>query len=285
MNPNNSKPEASTPQENPTPRFRLLKVGETVPENAETWVSGCGPWTKTKSLSFAPEVVAENMWPIRVPIPSPSTPDTDRRKAWYRGEAVPVTNVCVVDGDRFVTILHGARQFSVNESSLDFSWDCKEHSETNVQKSAISEAETAVLPREAWMADSRPLLAEIEKLSAERDEAKLTASKILCEWGAVTIERDSLKASHSTLVEVVTALRDALDEIANSEGECCQRCEGNGRLWADGKAHHPNENMPTRPCPPCDGEGRIYPDIKQIAIDALALLDSPPVVDALRSTK
>lgn len=89
--------------------------------------------------------------------------------------------------------------------------------------------------------------------------------------------------SHSILLEAVTTMRGALDEIADSEGVCCQRCEGNGRLWADGKAHHPNENMPTRPCPPCDGEGRIYPDLKQIAIDAMALLDSPSLVAAVKA--
>lgn len=53
--------------------YRLLKIGEAIGDDAETWVSGMGPWTNTKSLSFAPHVVTESMWPIRVPVTSPST--------------------------------------------------------------------------------------------------------------------------------------------------------------------------------------------------------------------
>ena len=35
----------------------------------------------------------------------------------------------------------------------------------------------------------------------------------------------------------------------------CSRCEGEGRLWADGQAHHYSETRPTKPCPNCDGTG------------------------------
>ena len=28
-------------------------------------------------------------------------------------------------------------------------------------------------------------------------------------------------------------------------------------MWADGKAHYPMENLPTKACPNCDGDGRV----------------------------
>lgn len=40
------------------------------------------------------------------------------------------------------------------------------------------------------------------------------------------------------------------------EPDVCQRCEGNGRLYADGKAHYYSENKPTVYCPVCGGSGR-----------------------------
>jgi hypothetical protein len=63
--------------------------------------------------------------------------------------------------------------------------------------------------------------------------------------------------------------REALEAIASDEGESCGRCEGNGKLWADGKAHYPSYDGPTVNCGRCGGEGRISPDLKQIAIDVL----------------
>lgn len=67
-----------------------------------------------------------------------------------------------------------------------------------------------------------------------------------------------------------TKLLEALREIAESESECCPRCEGDGRLWADGKAHYPSEQVDTILCGNCGGSGRLQPenaqDIAQAAI-------------------
>lgn len=57
--------------------------------------------------------------------------------------------------------------------------------------------------------------------------------------------------------EQIRMMTEALEKIANPGISCCYRCEGNGRLWADGKAHHPLYNGPTTACPNCDGQGSI----------------------------
>lgn len=38
---------------------------------------------------------------------------------------------------------------------------------------------------------------------------------------------------------------------------CCPRCEGNGRLYADGGRHYPSEHAETTDCPVCDGTGKL----------------------------
>jgi len=52
---------------------------------------------------------------------------------------------------------------------------------------------------------------------------------------------------------------DGLAESAD-EYECCRRCDGNGSVYADGKAHCYSEHAATMPCPDCGGEGRIKMD-------------------------
>ena len=51
------------------------------------------------------------------------------------------------------------------------------------------------------------------------------------------------------------------DNVEEDEDEVemvvCRRCEGGGRLYADGKPHPFGDNARTIPCPECDGEGRI----------------------------
>jgi hypothetical protein len=70
-----------------------------------------------------------------------------------------------------------------------------------------------------------------------------------------------------------SACLEALETIAEGERLCCQRCEGNGALWADGKAHYPSENMPTRPCPECGGSGKLpAEDPSEIASEVLSSL-------------
>jgi hypothetical protein len=64
-----------------------------------------------------------------------------------------------------------------------------------------------------------------------------------------------------------------LKDIAENEGQCCMRCEGNGKLWADGKAHLPSYDGPTVNCGNCGGSGRIYQDLQGIANEALSEVD------------
>lgn len=65
-------------------------------------------------------------------------------------------------------------------------------------------------------------------------------------------------------------LLEALKQIRDLETECCHRCEGEGNLYADGKAHYMSENAPTIPCGSCGGSGRILPeDAQDIAEAAL----------------
>ena len=56
----------------------------------------------------------------------------------------------------------------------------------------------------------------------------------------------------------------ALENIVSLETECCPRCEGSGRLWADGKAHHQHEQVDTISCGNCGGSGRILPEDAQV---------------------
>lgn len=37
----------------------------------------------------------------------------------------------------------------------------------------------------------------------------------------------------------------------------CSRCEGEGQVYADGKAHYCSEHFPTTDCPSCDGTGKV----------------------------
>lgn len=77
--------------------------------------------------------------------------------------------------------------------------------------------------------------------------------------------------------EAVNILKDALENIASNEGTCCMRCEGNGKLWADGQSHYPSYEGPTVNCGHCGGEGRLYEDLQGIAIDALNEFEKRPV--------
>lgn len=50
-------------------------------------------------------------------------------------------------------------------------------------------------------------------------------------------------------------------EIIDNQTEICHRCEGEGKLWADGRAHSPNYKGETITCGYCGGSGRISKDI------------------------
>lgn len=70
---------------------------------------------------------------------------------------------------------------------------------------------------------------------------------------------------------VFEKIKAALEEIRDGERTCCPRCEGNGKLWADGKAHYPSENVDTINCGNCGGSGYLQPEnAQEIAEQALA---------------
>jgi len=73
----------------------------------------------------------------------------------------------------------------------------------------------------------------------------------------IVTKYDALKALNDRL-------KEALKQIRDLETECCPRCEGNGNIYADGKAHYMSENAPTIPCGNCGGSGRILPEDAQI---------------------
>lgn len=80
--------------------------------------------------------------------------------------------------------------------------------------------------------------------------------------------------------------KNALEEIANHEGSVCMRCEGNGKLWADGQAHLPSYGGALINCGECGGSGRLFEDIQSIAgeaLDSAARLQCPPVSVPLKS--
>ncbi len=73
------------------------------------------------------------------------------------------------------------------------------------------------------------------------------------------------------LVNAAPQLREALRQIAEAESVCCPRCEGDGRLWADGKAHYPSEQRDTILCGNCGGSGYLQPEnAKDIAATTIA---------------
>lgn len=81
------------------------------------------------------------------------------------------------------------------------------------------------------------------------------------DWNKLKDRLDTSEAREKDLLE-------ALEQIRDLETECCSRCEGNGRLYADGKAHLPSENADTILCGNCGGSGRILPEVAQDIAEA-----------------
>jgi len=80
--------------------------------------------------------------------------------------------------------------------------------------------------------------------------------------------------ANARLIAAAPNLLAALKQIAEGETQCCPRCQGNGRLWADGKVHYPSEQRDTILCGNCGGSGRLQPDNAQdIAAAAIALAE------------
>lgn len=101
------------------------------------------------------------------------------------------------------------------------------------------------------------------KLLAENAELKklLADSVDHAEHDAAAFRINQLEAENARL-------RAALEEIADG-GDSCNRCEGEGSLWADGKAHYAYHTGATVACPNCGGLGRLIEDAEKIAKQAL----------------
>jgi len=50
---------------------------------------------------------------------------------------------------------------------------------------------------------------------------------------------------------------EEITEIEHDAHDICRRCEGEGRLWADGLPHYYSATRETKACPDCDGDGRV----------------------------
>ena len=85
--------------------------------------------------------------------------------------------------------------------------------------------------------------------------------------------RRKLIGDVSTLRSRLAIAEEGLKKIENNEGESCSRCEGNGKLWADGQAHSPNYGGATVLCGQCGGEGKTYLESKEIATSVLAKMN------------
>ena len=125
---------------------------------------------------------------------------------------------------------------------------------TNISNSNDIEMQELVNLGNAYDANQ----AEIKALTDEIHKIRPYADcyKSIC--SALGIEKDVLG--------YIERLRAALEEIRDLEDSCCPRCEGNGLLYADGKAHLLIENATTIACGKCGGTGRILPvDARDIA--------------------
>lgn len=66
----------------------------------------------------------------------------------------------------------------------------------------------------------------------------------------------------------VMALVKALESLER-DGSPCPSCEGEGRMWADGKAHYATYGGETIACGGCGGSGQIRENVYEIAQKAL----------------
>ena len=78
------------------------------------------------------------------------------------------------------------------------------------------------------------------------------------------------------LREINANLLAACEAVVAAEERNCRTCEGNGRMYADGRAHYPSENAPTIACGHCGGSGHVAADfeaLREIARSAIAAAD------------
>lgn len=99
-------------------------------------------------------------------------------------------------------------------------------------------------------------------------EQKINDQRFLIE--TLRAVNTTLKAKIEQQQKAITLLGTALENITTLEKTCCHRCEGNGRLYADGKAHLLSEGANTILCGYCGGSGYLLPeDVQEIASEAI----------------
>lgn len=69
--------------------------------------------------------------------------------------------------------------------------------------------------------------------------------------------------------EDVDALIEDILSYLSDDPRACQRCEGNGKLWADGQSHYPSYDGPTVNCGACGGSGKIIEDLRDVVSDLI----------------
>jgi hypothetical protein len=76
---------------------------------------------------------------------------------------------------------------------------------------------------------------------------------IALDWAEAKAEADALLRLH---VDGQPLLAVLAEDQETPQSDSCYRCQGDGALYADGKAHYPSEHAPTVACPVCGGSGR-----------------------------
>ena len=71
--------------------------------------------------------------------------------------------------------------------------------------------------------------------------------------------------------DLIALIADAISD----NWESCRICEGDGRMYADGKAHYVSENAPTRPCFNCEGTGKVMAEDIEVAVANAIMAQTP----------
>ena len=98
-----------------------------------------------------------------------------------------------------------------------------------------------------------------ENMEPLRQFDKLIDGRVFCRcrsYAELHLNRAIKFYGATVVIEPEPTVPSDLQSLA--AGEVCPRCEGEGRLWADGQAHFYDASRPTKACLGCDGTGRIY---------------------------
>ena len=65
------------------------------------------------------------------------------------------------------------------------------------------------------------------------------------------------------------------EEQHDLKKKVCPKCQGDGKVWADGRKHYPFAHFPTKDCPECRGRGTLI-DRLEPQVDKAYLNFEPP---------